>query len=100
MKPPRMPLEEYCECPDGRHVRRFLPQPETPEEEALIKAYDNAYNWADVADLTEAIERFMRDGATDENMAWAQQTEDRSLDRLYDEYEKSRAHRPQGREEP
>lgn len=82
MKPPRMSLDEYCACPDGRHVRRFLPQPETPAEEELIAAYSEAYIWPDVVDLVEAIERFMRDGATAENLAWAAGFEDRSLDRL------------------
>lgn len=82
MKPPRMPLGEYCGCPDGRHVRRFLPQPETPAEEELIATYDAAYIWADAVDLIEAIERFTRDGVTAENLEWARGFEDRSLDRL------------------
>jgi hypothetical protein len=82
MKPPRMPLNEYCACPSGSHVRRFLPVPETDEERDLINAYDNAYTWADEVDLAEAIERFMRDGAAAENLVWARGFEDRSLDRI------------------
>jgi hypothetical protein len=81
MRPPKMSIDEYCACPDGRHVHRFLPVPETPEERALIAAYDSAYIWPDLVDLTEAIERFTRDGATAENMTWASGFEDRSLDR-------------------
>jgi hypothetical protein len=77
-----MPLGEYCGCPNGRHVHRFLPQPETPAEEELIAAYDEAYIWPDMVDLTEAVERFTRDGATAENLAWAAGFEDRSLDRM------------------
>lgn len=83
MKPPRVPLDQYCECPDGRHARRFLPEPETPDEEALISAYDNAYNLVCRDDLVEAIERFTTTGATEENLAWAAQTDDRILDRLF-----------------
>lgn len=83
MKPPSHPLDYYCECQDGRHVRRVLPVPETPAEEALIAAYDDAVSLAVPRDeLTEAIERFMATGATDENLAWATQADERILDRL------------------
>ncbi len=82
MKPPSLPLAEYCDCPGGHHARRYLPQPETPDERALIETYDNAYNHPCRSDLAEAVERFMAGGATAENLAWARDTEGRVLDRL------------------
>lgn len=83
MKPPRMPIEECCACPDGRHVRRFLPQPETAAERVMIEVYDQAYVWPDEEDLREAIERFMDPTRKAENILWAADFEERSLNRKY-----------------
>lgn len=82
MLPPKLPLAEYCECPDGRHVNRFLPRPETDAERELIDTYDQAFIYPDPEDLAEAVERFMRDGPTAENLAWARGCADRFDDRV------------------
>lgn len=85
MKPPVSHLDTYCECQDGRHVRYVLPVAETPAEEALLGAYDNAISFAaGREELAEAIDRFMTTGPTPENLAWAVQADERILDRLHD----------------
>lgn len=85
MLPPKMPLSEYCACPDGRHVRRFLPIPETDLEKQLIELYISNYQWADETDLADTIGRFMEAGPTVENFTWARYTEHRMVDRFYEE---------------
>ena len=78
MKPPREELP-LC-CYDGHHLRRFLPVPETPAEEALVAAYDDATDFPTDDEVAEAVRRFTEDGPTTETWEWVRRARDRQID--------------------
>lgn len=79
MEPPNQRFDPWC-CPhSGSHLRRFLPIPETPEEEELIAAYDWVAMFS-VDDVEEAKVRLMS-GPTPENWDWVRNTENRCSER-------------------
>lgn len=84
MRPPRFPLSEWCQCPEGRHLNRYLAQGDTDEERAIVDAFYQASRFPWSGEIEEANRRFLGpDPTSAENWAWVRATEDRELYRVH-----------------
>lgn len=83
MRPPRFDPEDWCHCPDGRHLNRYLAQGETVEEQAIVHAFFLASTYPWLEEIEEANRRFLGpDPTSEENWTWVRETRERELDHL------------------